>query len=64
VPTVILRGTTDDTFAVPLAWTDRAEPSSCSGPEHIPLFFSASRLLSLVELIDSLRPREERKDLS
>jgi hypothetical protein len=58
VDTVILRGTSGGTFAVPLAWTDRAEPSPWQTIGKSPPLFSAQSLASLVELLDLLSARD------
>jgi hypothetical protein len=59
VETVILRGTSGGTFAVPLAWTDRAEPNPWQTIGSNPPLFSAQSLASLVELIDLLSARDD-----
>jgi hypothetical protein len=58
VETVILRGT-DGTFAVPLAWTDRAEPNPWQTIGRNPPLFSAQSLASLVELLGLLSARDD-----
>ena len=59
VDTLILRGTSGGTFAVPLAWTDRAEPDPWQIIGKNPPLFSAPSLASLVELLDLLSPQDE-----
>jgi hypothetical protein len=58
VETVILHGI-DGTFAVPLAWTDRAEPNPWQTIGINPPLFSAQSLVSLVELLDLLSARDD-----
>ena len=57
--TVILRGTSGGTFAVPLAWTDRAKPNPWQTIGRNPALFSAQSLASLVELLDLLSARDD-----
>jgi len=45
VPTVVLRGSSQGTFAVPCEWTSKSDPF-----EH-PIVFDAVKLLQLSELI-------------
>jgi hypothetical protein len=63
VQTLILRGAADDSFAVPLAWTDRAEPSPWTALKKFPPFLHAPHLSALVELLDLLSPPEDREGL-
>jgi hypothetical protein len=55
VDTLTLRGTAGGTFAVPLSWTDHAEPTPWELLDREPPVFAAPFLWELVELIDSLR---------
>jgi hypothetical protein len=59
VDTLILRGTSGGTFGVPLAWTDRAEPSPWEAIGKDPPLFSAQSLSSLVGLLDSLSSQDD-----
>ena len=61
VDTLILRGTACGTFAVPLAWTDRAEPSAWELLEREPPIFSAPFLWALVEQVDSLSTQDAKE---
>jgi hypothetical protein len=58
VETIIFRGP-DGTFAVPLAWTDRAEPNPWQTIGRNPPLFSAQSLASLVELLGLLSARDD-----
>ena len=57
----MLHGPDGDTFAVPLSWTDRGAPSPWAGREENPPIFSAQALWTLVELLDSLEPQDDRE---
>jgi len=59
IETLILGGTSGGTFAVPLAWTDRAEPSPWRTLGIDPPLLSAPSLASLVELMDLLSARDD-----
>ncbi len=61
VDTLILRGTSGGTFAVPLAWTDQAEPSLWEVLEKDPPIFHAPFLWTLVELLGSLSTQDAKK---
>jgi len=61
INTLSLRGTAGGTFAVPLAWTDQAEPSPWELLEKDAPIFSAPFLWRLVELVDSLS-RQDAKE--
>ena len=61
VDSLILKGTSGGTFGVPLAWTDRAEPSPWQILGKNPPFVSAPALWTLVELLDSLSRLKERE---
>ena len=58
VETGMLLGT-DGTFAVPLAWTDRAEPNPWQMIGKNPPLFSAQALASLVELVALFSARDD-----
>ena len=60
VDTLTLRGTAGGTFAVPLSWTDQAEPTPWELLDREPPFFAAPFLWKLVELIDSLRSAQSK----
>jgi hypothetical protein len=64
VDTLILRGTTGGTLAVPLAWTDRAEPCPWQAIGRNPPLFSAPSLSSLVELLGLLSAQDEKEGKS
>jgi hypothetical protein len=53
--TLILQAA-DDSFAVPLAWTDRGEPSPWSDLKKTPPILYVAHLWALVELLDSPLP--------
>jgi hypothetical protein len=53
-PTLILQGTAGGSFAVPLAWTDRGEPSPWIDLKKLPPILHVPHLWTLVELLDSL----------
>jgi hypothetical protein len=61
---LILRGTAGGTFAVRRDWTDRAGPAPWDILKKIPPFLYAPNLWTLVELLDSLSPQEEREGQS
>ena len=61
VETLVLQGTAGGTFAVPLAWTDQAEPSLWELLEKDPPIFHAPFLWTLVELIGSLSTQDAKK---
>ena len=63
VETLILR-TVDGTYTVPLAWTDRAEPSPWEALGKDPPIFSAPSLWALVELLDALSPHDAKESES
>jgi len=62
--TLILSGTASGTFTVPLAWTDRAEPSPWELLEKDPPIFSAPFLWALVEQVDSFTTQDANGDES
>jgi hypothetical protein len=55
VPTVVLRGSSQGTFAVPCEWTSKSDPF-----EH-PIVFDAVKLLQLSELIAETSKRRMQK---
>jgi hypothetical protein len=56
IETVILRGTSHGTFAVPLEWTDLADPSPVAGLGISPMpILDGSCLLQLAELVSLLK---------
>ncbi len=57
--TVILGGTEGGSFAVPLAWTDRALPSPWEALGKKPPCLSAPLLWALVEVVESLSQQDE-----
>ncbi|MBN2560483.1 MAG: hypothetical protein JXQ75_06100 [Phycisphaerae bacterium] len=59
VDTLILRGTSGGTLAVPLAWTDWGELSPWEAIGRDPPLFSAQSLDLLVELLGSLSSRDD-----
>jgi len=59
-----LRATSGGSFAVPLAWTDRAELSPWKALKKIPPLLDASHLWALVELLEVLMAQQEAKDQS
>ena len=59
VETLILKGTAGGTFTVPLAWTDRGEPSPWEIIGKNPPRLAVSSLWTLVGLLDSLRRQDE-----
>jgi hypothetical protein len=61
VETLVLQGTAGGTFAVPLAWTDQAEPSLWELLEKDPPIFHAPFLWTLVELLGSLSTQDAKK---
>ena len=61
VDTVILKGTAGGTFAVPLAWTDRAEPTPWELLGKNPPQLDVPSLWTLVELLDSLSQQDGRE---
>lgn len=54
VETLILKGTSGGTFAVPLAWTDRGPPAVWQILGKNPPRLAAPALWTLVELVNSL----------
>jgi len=61
IDTVILKGTAGGTFAVPLAWTDRAKPSPWEAVGKNPPQLDVPSLWTLVELLDSLSQQDGRE---
>lgn len=61
---MILRASSGGSFVVPLAWTDRAEPSPWNALKKIPPSLDALHLWALVELLEVLMPQEETEDQS
>jgi hypothetical protein len=61
---LILREKAGGTFAVRRAWTDRAGPTPRDTLKKVPPFLYAPSLWTLVELLDSLSPQEDREGQS
>jgi hypothetical protein len=61
IDTLILRGSVAGTFAVPVAWTDRAPPSREAGGSHAPRVLDGGSLLQLAGLIDCLNPAADKR---
>lgn len=55
ISTIVLRGTSQGTFAVPCEWTSKSDPF-----DH-PIVFDVSKLLQLTELVLEISGRQLRK---
>jgi hypothetical protein len=64
IQTLMLRDSAGNTFAVPQSWTDHGEPSPWTILKKIPPFLYAPNLWTLVELLNSLSPQDERESQS
>jgi len=59
-----LCGSSGESLAVPLQWTDRGEPSPWSSLKKVPPFLYAPNLSALVEWLNWRSPQEERESQS